>query len=206
MKNSRVFFVTIFYGFFSWFRWLANGRNQQFTNSQKLPHRADTLADIKIDWLINYGIKGIILDLDNTIISEDDRYISPGAENWIEQAKLAGLVFFILSNGKRRYRVRYWSYRLKIQAINPARKPFPMAFKTAIAQMNLYPSQVVVIGDSVHTDIVGAWILGSSHIQVATLPHPPRWWEKLAGKWVQIPDPSTTELWDFEDVYSDECC
>jgi hypothetical protein len=24
------------------------------------------------------GIKGIILDLDNTIISEDDQYLSPG--------------------------------------------------------------------------------------------------------------------------------
>ena len=203
MKTSRVFFVTIIYGFASWLRRLAHGRNQQFINSHKLPQRADTLANIEIESLITHGIKGIILDLDNTIISEDDRYISPGAENWIDRAKLAGLVFFILSNGKRHYRVKYWSDRLKIQAINPARKPFPMAFKTAIAQMNLNPSQVVVIGDSVHTDIIGAWILGSCHIQVATLPHPPRWWEKLAGKWVQIPYPSTIELWDFEDVYSD---
>ena len=205
MKTSKIFFVTILYRFASWLRWLAHGRNQQLI-SHKLPQRADTLANIKIEWLITYGIKGIILDLDNTIISEDDRYISPGAENWIRQAKLAGLVFFILSNSKRRHRVKYWSKRLKIQAINPARKPFPMAFKTAIAQMNLYPNQVVVIGDSVHTDIIGAWVLGSCHIQVATLPHPPRWWEKLAGKWVQIPYPSTTELWDFEDVYSDEYC
>ena len=168
----------------------------------KLQQRVHRLANIEIDLLIAYGIKGIILDLDNTIISEDDCYLSPGAEEWITQAKLAGLDFFILSNGKRCYRVKYWSYRLNIKAISPARKPLPSAFRQALTQMKLHPKQVIVIGDSIHTDVLGAWILGSSHIQVATLPHPPQWWEKLAGKWVQIPYPAGEKLWEFYDTYS----
>ncbi|MEH2026474.1 hypothetical protein [Nostoc sp.] len=36
------------------------------------------------------GAKGIILDLDNTIISEDDRYLFYCAEDWLTQTKLAG--------------------------------------------------------------------------------------------------------------------
>jgi len=150
---------------------------------RKLPtlaHGADAVAQIEIDCLRECGIKGIILDLDNTIISEDDQYLSPGAEEWITQTKLAGLHFFILSNGKRHYRVKYWSHRLNIQAISPAQKPFPSAFHKATAYMQLNPKQVVVIGDSLHTDVLGAWLSGCSCIQVPTLPHPPTWWEKFA--------------------------
>lgn len=166
----------------------------------KLPRHVHTLAQIEIDNIKICGIKGIILDLDNTIISEDDHYLSPYAEDWITQAKLAGLQFFILSNGKRRYRVKYWSHRLDIPALSPAKKPFRPAFRHAIAYMRLPAKHVLVIGDSLHTDFVGSLLCGCRFMQVASLPHPPRWWEKLAGKWVQIPYPSGGELWDFDGV------
>jgi uncharacterized protein len=164
----------------------------------KLPHQADMLADINIALLKDSGISGIILDLDNTIISEDDRYLSPRAETWLNQAKRAGLRCFILSNGKRRYRVEYWSKRLGISAYSPARKPFPNGFYRAAAAMQLHRGEVVVIGDSRHTDVLGAWLFGCPCIQVASLPHPPRWWEKLLGDRVQIPYPDHLELWEFE--------
>ncbi|MBN3925778.1 YqeG family HAD IIIA-type phosphatase [Nostoc sp. NMS4] len=165
-----------------------------------LPRHIHTLAEIEIDKIKICGVKGIILDLDNTIISEDDRYLSPYAEDWITQAKLAGLQFFILSNGKRRYRVKYWSHRLDIPALSPAKKPFPPAFRQAIAYMRFPAKHILVVGDSLHTDFMGALLSGCGFIQVATLPHPPRWWEKLAGKWVQIHYPSERELWDFDDA------
>ncbi|MBD2778412.1 YqeG family HAD IIIA-type phosphatase [Iningainema tapete] len=184
----------------TWLRLLIQGNNKPGfkNNPYKLPKRAYTLASLKIDWLKTCRIQGIILDLDNTIVSEDDRYLSPGAEDWIKQAKLAGLKFFILSNGKRSYRVKYWSSRLDIPALSPAKKPFPSAFKKAMAHMQLQPQQVVVIGDGLHTDVFGAWLCGCCSIQVATLPHPLRWWEKLGGKWVQTPYPKGGELWNFD--------
>lgn len=165
---------------------------------RSFPHQADRLASIEIDELKKAGIRGVILDLDNTIISEDDRYLSPGAEAWLKQAQLAGFKFYILSNGKRKYRVKFWSHRLGIPAINPAKKPFPFAFIKALNSMQLKPKQVVAIGDSRHTDILGAWLVGCPSIQVATLPHPFRWWEKLLGKRVQTPYPTDQELWEFD--------
>lgn len=166
-------------------------------SAHKLPSKAYKLASIEIELLKIAGIQGVILDLDNTIVSEDDRYLSPGAEAWIKQAKSQGFNFCILSNGKRRYRVKYWSARLDIPAINPAKKPFPFAFRKALKYMQLQPQQVVVIGDSRHTDMLGAWIVGCPSIQVATLPHPFRWWEKLLGKRVQTPYPNDRELGNF---------
>lgn len=177
-------------------RWRRSQRQSAQTYS--FPHQAYNLATIDLQLLQANNIRGVILDLDNTIISEDDRYVSPGAEAWIQQAQQAGLKFFILSNGKRRYRVEAWSYRLNVPALSPAKKPFPFAFRTAMFRMGLQPHQVVVIGDSRHTDMLGAWLVGCPSIQVATLPHPFRWWEKLFGKRVQTPYPTHLELWDYE--------
>jgi uncharacterized protein len=173
----------------------------KFFRNFDLPREVYTLAEIDLFLLQKQGIRGIILDLDNTIVSEDDRVLAPGAEVWIRQAQNEGLRFFILSNGKRRYRVDYWSRRLSIPAISPARKPFPFAFWKALAAMKLSSNHVVVIGDSRHTDMLGAWLIGCPSIQVATLPHPLRWWEKLLGKRVQNPYPVHLDLWEFESKF-----
>ncbi len=140
----------------------------------------------------------MILDIDNTVVSEDDRYLSPGAETWIQLAKSEGLKFFILSNGKRRHRLRVWAHRLDIPAISPAHKPLPNAFRKALVHMQLKSRQVVVIGDSLHTDIIGAWIAGCSSVQVASLPHPARWWERILGPWIHRPYPDEYELWQLD--------
>ena len=163
-----------------------------------LPKRIIRLSSIDLDLLKTCGIEGIILDLDNTLVSEDDYYLSPGGEDWIKLAQLKGFKFVILSNGKRRYRVKYWSHRLNMPAINPARKPFPFAFRKAMAYMQLKSKQIVVIGDSFHTDVLGAWISGHFCIQVASLPHPPLWWERILGRWVQTPYPHKDDLWRFD--------
>jgi uncharacterized protein len=163
-----------------------------------LPRQMPTVAAIDLDLLQANGVAGLILDLDNTIVSEDDRYLSPHAEAWIAAAQRAGLRCFILSNGKRRHRVDYWSQRLQVPALSPARKPFPRAFRRALRHLALPPEQVVVVGDSRHTDVLGAWLAGCTSIQVASLPHPPRWWERWLGTWVQQPYPADGELWSLE--------
>jgi HAD superfamily phosphatase (TIGR01668 family) len=197
MRNSPTGFIKRFTTLFSWL--LLPIQRSQKEKYYRLQKQVQTLAQIEINQIKTCGIKGIILDLDNTIISENDRYLSPAAEDWIIQAKLAGLQFFILSNGNRSYRVKFWAHRLDIPSLSPAKKPFPSAFRHAMGYMRLSAKQVVVIGDSLHTDIVGAWLCGCRSIQVASLPHPPRWWEKLFGKWVQTSYPQECELWKFND-------
>lgn len=156
------------------------------------------LSQIDLGLLQAIGIRGIVLDLDNTIVSEDDRYLSPGAEDWIQLALQSGMALFILSNGKRRYRVTYWADRLQIPALSPAQKPFPTGFKRALKTMGCRPHQAVVVGDSLHTDMLGAWFIGCGAIQVASLPHPPRCWERLAGRWLQRSYTAVEELLPFD--------
>lgn len=177
--------------------WLGVQRKSStWSNHWRISLEVLMLADVQLDLLRRAGIKGIILDLDNTIISEDDRYLSPYAEDWIAEAKMAEFKFFMLSNSKCHHRVAFWSRRLAIPALSPAQKPLPSAFKQALRHLKLAPKETVVIGDSRHTDMLGAWLVGCHCIQVASLPHPNRWWEKLFGHQVQIPFPSDHALWD----------
>ncbi|MBD2080270.1 YqeG family HAD IIIA-type phosphatase [Leptolyngbya sp. FACHB-17] len=161
--------------------------------------RVDLLADISLRLLYYHGIRGVILDLDNTIVSEDDRYVSPEAEAWIDTAKRASFKLLILTNGKREGRIDYWTKRLGVPAIHPACKPFPKAFRQALNRMQLKPHQVVVIGDSLHTDRLGAWFVGCPMIQVASLPHPKRSWERVIGRVVHRSYPHDRELWTITD-------
>jgi uncharacterized protein len=148
--------------------------------------KCQILFDVDLDRLEKAGVRGVLLDLDNTIVSEDDQYLSPGAEFWIKAAKDRGMQVCILSNGKRKYRVNYWADRLSVPAISPACKPFPGSFRHAITQMKLRSDQTVVIGDSFHTDILGAWIMGASSVHVASLPHRKHWWESLFGEFLHF--------------------
>jgi len=65
-----------------------------------LSRQVNSLAQIEIDQIKKHEFRDIIIDLDNAVVSEDGLYLSPKAEEWVSKAKLAGLKFFILSNGK----------------------------------------------------------------------------------------------------------
>lgn len=148
--------------------------------------RCGWVAALEVDRLREWGIEGLVLDLDNTLVSEDDRWLSPGVEGWLEQLRDRGVRCFVLSNGKRRRRFEQWLGRFGLEGICVARKPFPSAFERALRRLDLPRDRVAVVGDSWHTDGLGAWWMGCRWIQVASLPHPPRWWERLAGRWVQL--------------------
>lgn len=147
------------------------------------------LSDIEMNWLKDLKVKGLILDLDNTIVSEDDRYLSPQVETWLRQVNDSGIQIFLISNGKRQARFLYWKDKFNLPGICNARKPFKSGFQKALRSMNLRPHEVIVIGDSLHTDVLGSKISRLKSIQVASLPHPKRWWEKLIGTYIQKPYP-----------------
>jgi len=149
--------------------------------------RVELLAAIDLSALREAGFRGIVLDLDNTVVSADDLLCSPGALEWIEEAKAQGFKLVLLSNSSCRDRVTAWSRRLGIPGVSRARKPLPFAFHKAVTALELTRHQTIVIGDSWHTDVLGARLVGCACIQVASLPHPKLWWEKFIGRWVYFP-------------------
>lgn len=104
--------------------------------------------------LLSKGVKGIITDLDNTLVAWDRPDATPEIATWIKQMQDAGIQVTILSNNNE-LRVKAFSDPLETPYIFAARKPLSKAFKKALQQMGLRKNEVVMVGDQMMTDILG---------------------------------------------------
>ncbi|PEN31546.1 YqeG family HAD IIIA-type phosphatase [Bacillus toyonensis] len=111
------------------------------------------------------GIKGVITDLDNTLIEWDRPNATPQLEEWFLKMKEQGIQVTVVSNNNEQ-RVKEFADPLNIPFIHSARKPFVRAFKRAIQEMHLQPDEVVVIGDQLLTDVLGGNRVGLHTILV----------------------------------------
>lgn len=113
-----------------------------------------SIFHITPDELVANGIKGIITDLDNTLVEWDRPDATPQLVQWFASMQQAGIQVTIVSNNNE-MRVKSFADPMKIPFIFKARKPFRQAFVRALKLMNIERNQVVVIGDQLLTDVLG---------------------------------------------------
>lgn len=117
-------------------------------------HKVDKIQDIELSMLKNKGIKGLILDIDNTLVPEHVAEPDENAIKWIESVKESGFKVCIVSNASEK-RVVKFNEKLKVHAIHKASKPSRKAFLKAIRLMDIEAEETAVIGDQIFTDIYG---------------------------------------------------
>ena len=100
------------------------------------------------------GIKGIITDLDNTLVEWDRPNATPKLIKWLEEMKSHDMKVTIVSNNNEQ-RVGAFSTPLEIPFISRARKPLGSAFRKAAGEMGLSREETVIVGDQLLTDIFG---------------------------------------------------
>ncbi|WP_066293185.1 YqeG family HAD IIIA-type phosphatase [Bacillus sp. FJAT-29937] len=113
-----------------------------------------SIFEITPEKLKEYGVKGIITDLDNTLVEWDRPNATPKLINWFEEMKNSNVMITIVSNNND-CRVRSFSEPLNIPFIPLARKPLGRAFNRALLEMGLKKEETVVIGDQLLTDVLG---------------------------------------------------
>ncbi|KAB2333945.1 YqeG family HAD IIIA-type phosphatase [Bacillus mesophilum] len=113
-----------------------------------------SIFEITPDTLAEKGVKGIITDLDNTLVEWDRPNATPKLIKWFEDMKNSNIKVTIVSNNNEN-RVKAFSEPLNIPFIYQARKPMGRAFRRALAEMDLQQEETVVIGDQLLTDVLG---------------------------------------------------
>lgn len=113
-----------------------------------------SVFQIDIEKLANSGFKGIITDLDNTLVGWDVKTPTKEIQEWFKKTNDLGLTITIVSNNNEK-RVSGFSKDLDVDFIFKARKPMGRAFKKAIQHMNIKPEETIVIGDQMLTDVLG---------------------------------------------------
>ncbi len=129
---------------------------------------APTVYDINYELLWGNGIRGLIFDLDNTIVSwrapePDDRLV-----DFFAALKRRGFKVCIVSNALPARCARF-SERLGVPALADSGKPRRAGFRRGLEAMGTRPEETAVIGDQVFTDVFGANRVGLYTVLVTPL-------------------------------------
>lgn len=113
----------------------------------------DGVERLTPELLQQYGIKGIIFDLDETLAP---RYADQPSDKILEHICLlkdAGISMALVSNSPRD-RVRDFNRNMKISIYPKAGKPRIKVLKRAVERMNFSPGQIAMVGDQIFTDVL----------------------------------------------------
>lgn len=115
----------------------------------------DSFKDITPQVLKQYNIKGILTDLDDTLVPHN--YPTPNDEvsAWLKTLAEEGIPLCIISNNRKK-RTLSFVKGLNIGYFYNAFKPRIYTIQTALCVMNLNKEEVVFIGDQLFTDIRAA--------------------------------------------------
>lgn len=121
------------------------------------------VQDIDLEGLKKEGYKGLIFDIDNTLIPYDDRSLKPWHKELVKQLKALGLKTMLLTNNHHKD-VHEFAKSIGLQVITSANKPLKKGFLRALEILQLDAQEVVMVGDQFMTDLYGA-----SRVNIATI-------------------------------------
>jgi uncharacterized protein len=126
------------------------------------------ITDIDLKHLEQEGIKGIILDLDSTLVAPRSAKLTPSAAEWLKQAKEKFAVA-VVSNNKRADYLKAVEDLLAMPVVGNARKPSRQAILSVLDEMKLTPNEAVLVGDRPLTDVWAGMRVGMKTILVHPL-------------------------------------
>lgn len=111
------------------------------------------------------GVRGLMVDLDDTLVGSDDDSVPEDALAWTTSWAARGFRVVILSNG-RPERVARFAEAARLPSFALAGKPLKKAFRNGLAALELRAEESVMIGDQIFTDVLGAKLAGTKSILV----------------------------------------
>lgn len=118
--------------------------------------------------LLRQNIKGLIIDLDNTMTPWNDLEVGPKVADWFKRLAEFGVRSCVVSNNDEQ-RVAVVANALGIPFIHKASKPKRRSFYRAMQIMNTARENTAVIGDQLFTDVLGGNRLGLYTILVVPI-------------------------------------
>lgn len=128
------------------------------------------VTDITPEYLGESGIKGLILDLDNTLTTHDNPKPAEGVLDWLDTMKKNDIRLMIVSNNHSP-RVKPFADMLGLDFVSEGAKPLTKGFKEAKSLMQLNKNELAAVGDQIFTDVLGANLFGIKMLYVVPIEH-----------------------------------
>ena len=112
----------------------------------------EDVFSINYEKLMEMGFKALILDIDNTLVPHGDDS-TQAVDELFHRLHSMGWKTLLLSNNNKA-RIERFKAHFDTLYIEEAGKPQPASYHRAVTMLGVEPSQVMVIGDQVFTDVI----------------------------------------------------
>lgn len=129
-------------------------------------YRFETFDLVTAEFLLSIGVKGVLLDIDNTL--EPYEHDLPGERviSWLKSFSEHNIRTAIISNNNRE-RVEKFNKNIGMPAYSKAGKPFKKNLLRAMADIGTDKENTIFIGDQILTDV---WAAHNAGIRAILVP------------------------------------
>jgi HAD superfamily phosphatase (TIGR01668 family) len=131
----------------------------------------NTIIHLTPEILQKYHIKGLILDVDETLVPLKESSVSEQLRTWVETIRAIAPIWLV-SNNLSENRISRIAQSLALPYLLGAAKPSRRKLKQAIEKMALPVAQVAMVGDRLFTDVLAGNRLGMFTILVEPMVDP----------------------------------
>jgi uncharacterized protein len=117
------------------------------------------LASLSVEELKELGFRGLIVDLDNTLMGFRQTELEADHLEWVECAHRNGFRIVMVSNNFTE-RVTGIARQLGVESIPNALKPLPFGVMRAIRMLDMPHRQIAMVGDQLFTDVLCGKLCG----------------------------------------------
>lgn len=130
-----------------------------------------TIIGLTPELLQKHHLRGLVLDVDETLVPTRIREASEELKTWLESMR-QDVPIWLVSNNISQSRIASIGRSLNLPYVYGARKPSRRKLRLATEAMNLPISQVAMVGDRLFTDILAGNRLGMFTILVEPMVAP----------------------------------
>ena len=126
----------------------------------------DTFDMASADFLVEIGVRGVILDVDNTLEPYENATPGDHVVAWLKSLEDNGIKAAIVSNNNQQ-RIELFNKDLGLPFYAKAGKPFKKNILRAMADIGTGVDDTILIGDQVFTDV---WAAHNTGIRAILVP------------------------------------
>lgn len=113
------------------------------------------VTDITIDLLNKINIKGVILDIDDTLVPHKCPVPEKEIFRWLNELKENKIKIILVSNNFKK-RVSIFAKKIDVPYVHMGLKPLTWGIKKAISILSIPKENILIVGDQIFTDILGS--------------------------------------------------